>query len=306
MENLDQGEVGERLGLSRSAVSRILARAKDEGIIEVRIIGDDYVPRNRELEARLMSAYGLREAQVAQTGGAATELRAVAKLGSEVFTRRGASATRIGFGWGLTIGQLADTIPSVQLRPDTHLTPLVGGMPLMDTAPSGNTVIAAVAEKCSLTADRFDAPQIVESAATYHAMRSESSVQAALARARQCDLAFIGIGSFGVRTSNIVLEAMKLNESELAEVLAAEPAGDCVGRFFDIHGTELGPPASERVIGIEIEAIRDIDVAVAVAAGKEKVFGVLGALRTGAFDVAVVDEGLAVALLNQVDGEDIP
>lgn len=68
LENLDQGEVGERLGLSRSAVSRILARAKDEGIIEVRIIGDDYVPRNRELEARLMSAYGLREAQVAQTG----------------------------------------------------------------------------------------------------------------------------------------------------------------------------------------------------------------------------------------------
>lgn len=303
IEGLDQGQVGRRLGLSRSSVSRILATARELGIVQVRIAGDEHVARNRDLETELVRSFGLREAMVAETATSATALQAVAQLASQLFTRRGASATRIGFSWGLTVGQLIEAVPQMTLRPDTKLIPLVGGMPLLDTASSGNTNIQALAEKCGLTAQRFDAPAIVESAATYRAMMSESSVKAALNRARICDLAFIGIGSFGVHTSRQILNAMKLNEDELAQVLAAEPVGEILGRFFDIKGVPLGPPAAERVIGLEISAVGEIDITVGLAAGKEKARGVLGAMRTGVFDALVVDEGLAAALLAQLSGQ---
>ncbi|WP_341729597.1 sugar-binding domain-containing protein [Brooklawnia sp.] len=303
IEGLDQGQVGRRLGVSRSSVSRMLTTARESGIVQVRITGDDHVDRNRDLERELMRAFGLREALVAQTASAATALDSVSQLAAQLFTRRGPSATRIGFSWGFTVGQLIDAIPRMTLRPDTKLTPLVGGMPLLDTTPSGNTNIQTLASKCGIMAERFDAPAIVESSLTYRAMMSESSVKAALERAKRCDLAFIGIGSFGVHTSKKILDSMRLSEAELAAVLDANPAGDTLGRFFDIEGTPLGPPSSERVIGIDIEAVGAIEIAVALAAGKEKARGMLGALRLGVFDVLVVDEGLAAALLTLLSNQ---
>lgn len=297
IEGLDQGQVGRRLGVSRSSVSRMLTTARESGIVQVRIAGDDHIDRNRELERELMRAFGLREALVAQPTSIATALESVGQLAAQLFTRRSPSATRIGLSWGFTVGTLIDAVPRMTLRPDTKLTPLVGGMPLLDTAPSGNTNIQTLASKCGIVAERFDAPAIVESSLTYHAMMSESSVKTALARARICDLVFIGIGSFGVHTSKKILDSMRLSDEEKSAVLEAEPAGDILGRFFDIEGTPLGPPSAERVIGVDIEAVRAMEVAVGLAAGKEKARGVLGALRMGVFDVLVVDEGLAASLL---------
>lgn len=297
IEGLDQGQVGRRLGISRSSVSRMLADARKSGIVQVRIAGDGHIDRDHQLERDLTHAFGLREALVAPADSMATALESVGQLAGQFFTRRSPSATRIGFSWGFTVGQLIDAVPQMTLRPDTRLIPLVGGMPLLDTAPSGNTHIQTLADKCGLVAERFDAPAIVESSLTYRAMMSESSVKAALTRAETCDLAFIGIGSFGVHTSKKILDSMRLSDEELATVLASRPAGDILGRFFDIEGRSLGPPSSERVIGIEIEAARSIGTAVGLAAGKEKVRGVLGALRTGVLDVLIVDEELATALL---------
>lgn len=297
IDGLDQGQIGRRLGLSRSSVSRTLAEAREKGIVQVRIAGDDHIARNRDLEAALVLAFGLREARVAEASARITPLKSVGMLAAKLFTRRAARADRIGFSWGFTIGTMIAAIPQLSLRPGTRLTPLVGGMPVIDSAVSGNMHIQVLAEKCGLSAERFDAPAVVESAATYHAMMSESSVQAALERARACDLAFIGIGSFGVHTSRHVIEAMRLTPDELVRVQAAHPVGDVMGRFFDIDGVPLGSPTTERVIGITIEEARQIEVAVAVAAGRDKAPGLLGALRTGVFDAVVVDEALAAAIL---------
>lgn len=298
VEGLDQGQVGRRLGLSRSGVSRILATARELGVVQVRIIGDEHVSRNKDLETALVREFGLREVLVAETQSEGMSLRAVGQLASQVFTRRSATAKRIGLSWGFTVGQLVEAIPQMTLRPTMKLTPLVGGMPLLDTGPSGNSYIQTLAEKCGLSAERFDAPAIVESAATFHAMMSESTVKGALERARACDLAFVGIGSFGIQTSKQTVDAMRLTKDEWADVLRAEPVGDLVGRLFDIDGEPLGPPASERVIGTDIDEIRGMQIAVGLAAGKEKAPGVLGALRTGAFDILVVDEALAAGVIS--------
>ncbi|GAA2179888.1 sugar-binding transcriptional regulator [Brooklawnia cerclae] len=297
LEGLDQGQVGRRLGLSRSSVSRILASARESGIVQVRIAGDDHISRNRDLEGQLMRTFGLREALVAETSASTTDVKCVAQLGAEVFARRAPSANRIGFSWGFTLGHVVEAIPRLSLHPNILLTPLVGGMPLLDSGPSGYINTQILAEKCGVVSERFDAPAVVESAATQRAMLSESSIRMAIARAAASDLAFVGIGNFGVQTSRRVLEAMNFNDQEMVEVVAAKPVGDVCGRFFTIDGVPLGPPASERVIGITIDQLAGIDIVVGIAAGKTKAAGTLGALRTGAIGILVVDEGLAAAVL---------
>ena len=255
VDGLDQGQVGERLGLSRSSVSRILHEARSSGLVQIHIVGDDRTVRDGELERRLVRTFGLREALVADTSTSADPGASVARLAGEAFPRLASGASRIGFSWGLTVARFIDLLPDTRLRPDTRIVPLVGGMPTLDSAPSGNSHLQILADKCGAVAGRFDAPAIVESALTQQAMMSESSVQASLAEARSCD------------------------------------------RYFTIEGVPLGPPASERVIGIDLDDLRRIRTVIGLATGRAKTTGTLGALRTGALDILVVDDVLAQALL---------
>ena len=298
LEGLDQTQVGKRLQLSRSTVSRMLSEARESGLVQITIVGAQHVDRNRELESALMSTFSLSEALVCETQAPDATLHSVAQLGVQVFTHRAPRASRIGFSWGSTVGAVVEQLPELSLPPQTRLVPLVGGMPTVDTGPSGNTTMEVAAAKCGVTAEHFYAPAVVESAITQQAMMRESSVQDALQRAAACELAFVGIGGFDYQTSRLVLEAMRLSEEEMAAVVAAEPTGDMLGRFFDVQGRPLGSPSADRVMGLDLESLARIDVVVGLAAGKEKAAGVLGALRTGALDLLIVDEQLAAAVLS--------
>lgn len=297
LEDKDQAEIGRMLGMSKSTVSRKLTAARAAGIVQVRVVGADSVDRAGDLEAEVQRRFGVREVLVADLDPDVDPLQGVGRLAAEVFVQRAPSASRIGFGWGLTVSAIAAAVPPLTLRADTVLTSIVGGMPSVDTSPSGNHVIFSLAEACGVRARRFDAPAVVESPVTQAALLRESSVAEALEFGRGCDLAFVGIGAFGVRTSGRVLQAMRFSPVEHARVLSACPVGDVLGRFYDRDGIPLGSPSADRVIALDIADLARIPTVVAAAAGEEKLQGVLGALRTEAFDVLVVDRPLAEALV---------
>lgn len=301
-DGMDQNAIGERLGLSKSGVSRVLRAAKDEGIVQFHVVDDEEVSRASDLEERLVAVHGLRGARVARSQGDMSDpLDGVARLGAELFQELAPDATRIGFGWGVTLQRMIDEVPPRRLTPGTTLTSLVGGMPTVDTGPSGNNMLVTLAERCAIRAERFDAPAIVESAATHQALISESSVSVALERARSTDLAFVGIGSHGRGTSRLVVEAMHLDEEEHSLFTAQGPVGDLCGHYLDAAGRSLGEPSSHRVIGLSPEELRVLPLVVGLAAGAERRPGVLAALMSGALDVLVVDEALALGLLEKAD-----
>ncbi|GAA1725723.1 sugar-binding transcriptional regulator [Brachybacterium phenoliresistens] len=299
LEGQDQTAVGEILGLSKSGVSRVLRAAKDEGIVRFEIVDDEEdVRRDADLEQQLRTVHGLRAVRVARGPGEGRDpVDRVARLGAEVFCELAPDASRIGFGWGVSIQRLTEVIPSQRLAPGTSLVSLVGGMPTVDTAVSGNHMLVPLAERTGTRTERFDAPAIVESRATFDALRSETSVRAALERARHCELAFVGIGSYGRGTSRRILEAMHLDAEESQRFVAQKPCGDLCGHYFDAQGRPLGEPSSHRVIGLTVEELRAMPLVVGLAAGVERLPGVRAALRTGALDMLVLDADLARALL---------
>lgn len=298
VDDLDQGAIGSRLGLSKSSVSRILSAAKAEGIIQVRIVGDETVLRDRTLEAEMAAAFGLRKVLVSAPTPGLDPLSAAAKLGAGVFVEQAYRARRIGFGWGLTVQRMIELIPPVRLGNEQVLTSLVGGMPTVDTAPSGNNMLVALAEKSGIRTERFDAPAVVESELTWSALMQESTVRKSLDCAAKTDLAFVGIGTFGINTSRRVVDAMKLSDGDRATFEAQRPVGDMCGHFYSIDGRALGAPSSHRVIGITLGQLAAIPTVVAVSAGIERTQGVFGALATGAVDILCVDDVLARALLD--------
>ena len=298
-DGLSQGEVARRLGLSGATVSRVLAQAREQGIVEV-LIHDPRSPVQRvhEIEQQLIERFGLADARVGVASADTGALRLVGRLAADLFGERLGAMRTVGLSWGTTLEAFVAEVPH-RVVPFIKVLPLTGGNPGLDTASAGGTLVQALARRCGVSAGRLIAPAVVESPHTKAVLTSESGIKAALEVAATVDHAFVGIGTIGVRSSVTIVEDMRLNDAELAAFLAQKPAGDISGRFFDDSGVELGAPTSERIIGVTLDDLRSVPCVVGLAAGQEKARGVLGGLRTGVVNVLVVDLPLAQAVLQR-------
>lgn len=301
-QGLSQGEVARLVGMSGATVSRVLASAREQGIVEVRI-HDPRSPVQRvpDVEQQLAERFGLVEARVGTAAGETGGLRLVGRLAADLFGERLGQMRRVGLSWGSTLEAFVAEVPQ-RTVPLLKVLPLAGGNPGLDMASAGGTLVQALARRCGVEPNRLIAPAIVESPQTKAAILSESSIKAALDLAAEVDHAFVGIGSIGIRSSLSIVEDMKLSPAEVAEFRRQQPAGDISGRFFDDAGVPVGPPTSDRVIGLSLDELRAVPCVVGLAAGAEKARGVLGGLRTGVVDILVVDLALAQAVLQRAEG----
>ncbi|MCB0912274.1 MAG: MarR family transcriptional regulator [Propionibacteriaceae bacterium] len=302
LEDRSQGDVAKALGVSRSSVSRILAAARDQGLVEVRIHDPGVIGHVVELEQNLCSAFGIKTAFVVPRPRGRSPIEVVAQAAAHIFEERYTRITSFGISWGAMIERFAGLVNVEPINNALRICPLVGGLP-SDAGPAGNTSLEVLAAKLRTLSFRFESPAVVESPETWQALVRESVIRSAIERAAGVDLAFVGVGSYGVHNSRRVVAAMHLSEAEAALLSRQSPAGDICGRFYDASGRPLGLPTSQRVIGISVEELRALPDVVGLAAGVEKALGVVGALRSGTLDEIVVDEDLARAVLNLAGAE---
>lgn len=65
VDGLGQAEVAKLVRVSQAKVSRLLALAKEKGIVRITVA--DYEPRNQKLEKEMLSRFGLHHAIVIRT-----------------------------------------------------------------------------------------------------------------------------------------------------------------------------------------------------------------------------------------------
>lgn len=296
-EDRSQSEVARELGLSRSNVSRILAQARERGVVQI-TIHDPRTPMDRAhgLEQELQERFNLREAIVLSNGRGAV-LDHVAQAGAELLRDRAARVGSIGLSWGHTLQSMVRQLEPTKLRPAPQLLPLVGGLSSLDTMDSGDSVLRVLAEKLGVRPEPLYAPALVESAEAYRTFLDQTAIRRVLDAAGKVEVAFVGVGSYGLYSSPRLLEGMHLDATERRQFAAGRPVGDVCGRFVSEDGTPLGPPSSERVIAVTFEQLRQIPEVVGLVAGEEKTPGLLGVLRSGVLDTLVTDFGLARSVL---------
>jgi DNA-binding transcriptional regulator LsrR (DeoR family) len=112
---------------------------------------------------------------------------------------------------------------------------------------------------------------------------SHDTIQHTLEKARQADVALVGIGDAYDRSAVVQIGCFTSGEMQLLRQAGA--VGDILGFFFDIHGQPVTDGMEHRVVGLSAEDLRRIPCVVAVASEGEKVQAILGALRTGLVQV---------------------
>jgi len=289
---LNQQAVAERLAVSRSTVSRLLADAERLGIVRVTLT--EPLPESAELSERLVERYGLTGATVEVTldGESPLDAAATALARRLEHTVANGSVT-IAAGWGRTLGTAA------QLTRGMHTS----GVTIVDAFGHTTTnEIANSVEVSNTLGQKFGAkvmhipsPGFAPSAAVAENFYETEPVATTLDLARSADLVMVAVGVVG--SGSLLVSAGYLDASTMDEVTAAGAVGEIFGRYFDASGTPVMPDALHP-ISLTLDDLRACKRVVAAVGGAEKAAAVRGALATGIINELAADDTLARALLD--------
>ncbi|WP_020187664.1 sugar-binding transcriptional regulator [Methylopila sp. 73B] len=293
---MNQSEIADRLGLSRVKVNRLIAAARSEGVVDVRIVHPSIALI--ELENRMCHAYKLDSCRVVPAAGEGGESeidkRFVAIAAAETLARGVAQKPDgvFALSWGTTMAAVAHAYRGAR-APRARFVSVMGSL-TRKAASNPYEVVHRIAERTGGEGYFIPAPYLADTMADREVLMAQRTVRTSLDLARSADLAMSGVTE---ATPNSFLVAQKLvTIEELEDCRANGAVGSFAGLFFDRDGRFVDCDVNRRRVGVSGETFRGLNT-VGIAAGRSKIESVLAALRGGVFRHLVTDETVARGLL---------
>ncbi len=294
-DQLTQQEIGERFGLSRVKVNRLLSRARDERIVQIEVIP----PESSEpvIERALEEQCGLKEAVIVPSSASRDELLRNLGTGVAGYLHRiiGGSDV-IGLAWGRSLYAMIEAMSPLNL-PDVRVVQLLGGLGDPDAEIHGSEIARRFAQLVQAKPRMLVAPGVVATASVKNALLADPQVSDTLRLASSVDVAIVGVGT--LNQNSVVLSAGTiLSDEDVKRLKKKKVVGDIALRFFDADGRPVDDELNDRIVGVTLEEIRAMPRVVAVAGGPEKLEAICGALRGKFVNVLVTDHDTAEKLLS--------
>jgi DNA-binding transcriptional regulator LsrR (DeoR family) len=288
-----QNAVADRLGVTRPQVSRLLKRARAEGVVEIRIVDRDTAesPAGELLRAR----FDLQAVHLAPTRAGPEDLtrRIVGRLAAQVLRAEVRDGSIVGIGDGASVGAVADALDDAATPVRATVVPLAGGY--WSTGPDRDP-FRRIADAFGAQPHGLMAPGLLDDAATKRALEAHAGVRAVLELWERLDVALFGIGgrSWGVAS---------LGADVAGTLDDAEAVGEILIAPFDVQGRFVCPALRERVLAFDARDLRRVPVSIGVGSGERKVRPILGALRSGSVRTLVTDVATAEAVASEAETE---
>ena len=294
-QDLSQAEVASRMGCSRPTVAKLLAHGHARGFVTI----DIHDPRDEasELAARLEKRYGLACARVAH-GRAMREEEAidqVGRVGAALLSQLVHDGMSVGISWGRTMNSLASHL-SRSPRSGVRVVQLKGGTSFSERGTHDFEVMRAFCEAFSAEPRYLPLPVIFQDTATLSIVRQDRAIAKILEEGRGVDVAVFTVGAMGREV--ISLNLGQLEEAEV-EALLRDAVGDVFSHFFTKSGTIARPQIERRTVSISLDDLRARPVRLLVAGGLVKARALEAGLRMGLATHLVVDQDLALSLLEE-------
>ncbi|MGD9046429.1 MAG: sugar-binding transcriptional regulator [Anaerolineae bacterium] len=297
IEDLTQKEIAHRFKMSRVKVTRLLKKAREKGLVEIRIanVRTSHLP----LERSLRTEFGLSDAVVIPTPVRVADLRpALGKAAAAYLSRILKPGMQVGLGMGRTLAEIPDHLEP-QESGTCHFIEMVGGIG-RGLSFDSYKVSMLLAERCGGEVEHVYTPVIVETAAARQALLSDPQIRSVLDRASRSDIAMVSVGT--VDLDSFLYHAGYSDELGIEGLQRLGAVGDVLGHFFDSEGQPVPNPIEDRLMGLSLDRLRGIPVVICAAGGLAKVPSILGALRGGHVNVLITDEDTACAILGEMAG----
>ena len=303
VDGLGQHEVARFVKVSQAKVSRLLALARERGIVRITVA--DYEPRHKEFETRLKAQFGLSSAIVVRAieGLASADLRrAVGHFAAAAVESLIGARDIVALAGGRTIHELVRHMPEGRSKA-LLVVQAMGSVDSNVSAFDAQEIARMMAQRLGGTFLALNTPAYIPEKRTRDALLNLEQVRGVHEHLARAELAIVGVGTL---ENSVFVERGVLQPADIAELKRAGAVGEICGRFFDARGQECDTPWRHRVMSLELGRLRKIPQVIAVVSGSDRTAALLAAMAGGAVKSLVIDEAGAGALLAAAPARRIP
>lgn len=303
-DELSQDLIASKLNISRTTVSRALTSAKRAGYIK--IVFDFPTESSVEIEKQIEQKYNIKEAGVALVNNTSESNHEVSKTAARYLARVLKNDMIIGLTWGRTMKHLIDVFEQENLGKTLKIKG-VQVVPFLGTnSPSSedhdflrltysSLLSSKLAELIRGINYSLPAPMYVENPELYKLLIKEPQIAITLKKAKECQVALIGIGELNEHSAIGCLDDGKAQMLRNLEKQGG--VGEIMGRVFDKDGNTIDSEFNQRIIGLSLDDLKKIPTRVGIVHGIKKIEAIKVALKTGLVNVLITDSLTAERLL---------
>ena len=268
---LRQGEIGDRLGISQSKVSRLLEMATSLGIVRTVVVPPSDL--HADLEVSLEELYGLEEAHVFDVG-ALDDTELTGSLGrclAMVLQTRSFDAEIIGLtSWSRSLREMIDSLDPLGTTGTRYVVEMLGdvGPPQVQHAAAH-----ATSQLASLTGAEpmFLRVSGVSPTPELRANLIEGNrhAQTLLTMLDHVDVALVGVGTCEI-VEPLTAGDNFFTAAQFASVAERGAVGEVNLRFIDANGQPVVSELDDLIVGITLEQLSQVRSRFGVAGGVSK------------------------------------
>lgn len=300
--NMGQLEIAKEEGISKSTVSRMLQKAMDLGFVKVTV---EYPLESvKELEKQLKNAFHLKDVFVTPNvvDDEEVALKDTCRAVADHLDQYLEDKSIVGVSWGKTMNCLSEYVHHLKAT-GIKVVQLNGGVS-KHTNPTGATkIVDALSAAGKGTGYMFPVPAFVDSKEISDVLKKDSQVRKVLNLALEANVTIFSVGALSRKSILYEVEYLQDEDYQLLEEKKA--VGDIASRFFRIDGTIADNSLNERVVGLELDNLKEKKYNIGIAVGTQKVDAILGALAGGYMNVLYTDEKTAREVLKRLEREPI-
>lgn len=289
----NQSEIASQLGTSRPVVQRLIAAAKEEGIVSISL--HHPVANCLDYAQLLQEKYRLIECNIVPAFNEESTLDSVSFGCYQLMARylQDDKEKIIGLGSGLTLKKALQRIDF-----DSQNTRCVALISAMDADGQCNyydDVPLLLTSKIKAKYYQWPAPRYAQTQEEYDMWCTSRLFCSVSAVARRADVIFVGIGPLG--TQSPIFKDGFINQAQMDELTARGGIGEIMGRFIDAKGGVVDSEINRMITSYDIR--QNQCPRIAVACGEYKRPAILAALKGGWINGLVTDEHTARWLLTR-------
>lgn len=294
LDGIGQEGVAQFLGVSQAKVSRMLALARERGIVRISVAA--YEPRDHVVEEKLCKQFGLSAVAVIRTPKGATVAEArrlVGHFGAPFILELIAPGSTVALAGGRTMRELVESIPTDKTRRFT----VVQAMGSVDYTVGPADAFELGRQLAYRTGGHFFAlntPAYVPDKRARDLLLAHEQIRGLWKEMKQAKAALIGIGTL---ENSVFVERGVYSAADRQALRNAGAIGEICGRFYDEAGRECDTPWRSRVMSIELEQVRRIPQVIAVVTGADRAAALAAAIRGRLVKALLIDDAGALALL---------
>ena len=198
--------------------------------------------------------------------------------------------------WSQTLLKMIDNIHPMKQGKARQVVQMLGGIGNPNVQKHATHLTTRLAQLTDAQPMILNAPAVAAPREAKLVLLGDPYVRETMDLFEKITLAVVGVGA--VEPSTMLAESGNIfSETELRQLTENGAVAEIGQRFLNASGQTVSTPMNERVIGMDLEALRNVPRVTALADGYKKTSTIAAVLHSGVIDILITDKFTASRLL---------